>query len=45
VRCGGTVTTSEDGAKQVSGWITDDKGSIVTTAQLEFVARTGPAQD
>lgn len=45
VRCGGTVTTREDGAKQVDGWIKDAKGEIVTTATLEFVARTALAQD
>ena len=39
VRCGGTVTTGEDGSKQVSGWVSDVAGTIVTTATMEFVAR------
>ena len=40
VHCGGTVTGREGGVREVSGWIKDPEGRVVTTAMLEFVVRT-----
>jgi acyl dehydratase len=40
IRCGGTVAAREDGSREVTGWIKDAEGSVVTTATLEFTSRT-----
>lgn len=34
--CGGTLVASENGKLEVSGWIRDASGAIVTTASLHF---------
>jgi hydroxyacyl-ACP dehydratase HTD2-like protein with hotdog domain len=39
VRCGGDVISSDNERCQVSGWIKDASGNVVTTAEMLFVAR------